>query len=343
MFALPKEEDHFVPVKEAKNYNGIDLMKFLCAIMVFMIHITPFQGEVSEIAKCLNYGLQRIVCRVAVPFYFVSSGFFLFQKMPLYKPDPEIIKTYCFKLLRLLGTWHVLLVVGGTGHLWYLGATVVAVVLLSLCLHFRIKFGYICTIACVLYGIGLLGDAYYGIAAPLENIPFFNLLFKAYAFVFSITRNGVFMGFIFVLMGAAFANCRITLKPRTALTGFAVSMLCLVAEGYLLKHHDIPDDYNMYIFLLPAAFFLFSFASSVQLKDGAVYKHLRNMGVVIYFTHKLVDAFTSLAVRIVEKYCGIGLVPYQFALVLIFTLLLAVFTDWLSHKANFKWINWFLS
>lgn len=343
MRLLSRNESQPVPTDVVKRYNGIDLLKFICAILVFTIHIPPFQGEVSGFAKYVNFGLQHIVCRVSVPFYFVSSGFFLFKKMPLYELDKDIIKAYCFKLLRLLGTWHVLLFVGGTGHLWYLGATVIAVVLISLCLHFRIRLGYIYAIACVLYVIGLLGDSYYGIIAPLENITIFKLISEGYRFAFSTTRNGVFMGFIFVLMGAAFSNSRIILKARTALIGFVISMLCLFAEAFLLVYNHIPIEHNMYIFLIPATFFLFSFAASIELKDCSVYKHLRNIGMVIYFSHILVNKFTSLAVSAVDKYFNIDLVCYQFILSLSFTLLIALFLEWLSQKERFKWIYLVLS
>lgn len=343
MFAHPKEQDQFAPIKESKNYNCIDLVKFLCAIMVFIIHIPPFQGEVLGSAKYVNFGLQQFVCRVAVPFYFVSSGFFLFKKMSLYKLDKEIIISYCFKILRLLGTWHVFLFIGGTYHLWYLGATVIAIILLSLCFHFHIRLGYIYAIACVLYVIGLLGDSYYGMIASLENILIFNLVFKGYTLAFSTTRNGVFMGFIFVLMGATFSNCSIRIKPRTALIGLAVSVLCLFSEVFLLKYNDIPIDYNMYVFLLPTTFFLFLFAVTAELKDRPIYKHLRSIGMIVYFSHLLVNKVTSLALSVVEKYCCIAIAQYQFVLSLLFTLLFAIFTDWLSHKNGFKWVNWFIS
>lgn len=343
MSLLSTRENQFAPIHDTKNYNGIDLAKFLCAILVFIVHIPPFQGEVSEFSKYANFGLQHYVCRVAVPFYFVSSGFFLFKKMPLYRLDKEIIKTYCFKILRLLGTWHILLFASGKGHLWYLGATIVAVVLLSLCFHFRMKFVYIYVLAFALYLIGLFGDSYYGIIAPLRNIAIVDLLFKGYTFLFSTTRNGVFMGFIFVLIGATFSNCKIMLRPRTSLIGFIVSMLCLFAEVFLLKYNDIPAEYNMYVFLIPATVFLFCFAATIELKDRRIYKHLRNIGIVIYFSHILVHQLVSLAVSLVDKYWNIGLARYQFVLSLSCTVLIAVFTDWLSNKKRFEWVNWLLA
>ena len=227
--------------------------------------------------------------------------------------------------------------------MWYLGATVIAIILLSLCFHFHIRLGYIYTIACVLYVIGLLGDSYYGIIAPLENIRIFNLVFKGYTLAFSTTRNGVFMGFIFVLMGAAFSNCGIKLKPRTALIGFAVSVLCLFFEVFLLNYNDIPIEYNMYVFLVPTTFFLFSFAVTAEVKDRPIYKRLRNIGMIVYFSHLFVNRATELALSVVGRYCCIEIAQHQFVLSLLFTLLFAIFTEWLSHKNGFKWVNWFIS
>ena len=61
------------------NFNGIDVMKFLCAIFVCTIHIEPFGRNIFGVD--LNFWLMNYVCRVAVPFYFVSAGFFLFRKI----------------------------------------------------------------------------------------------------------------------------------------------------------------------------------------------------------------------------------------------------------------------
>lgn len=77
---LSTKENHFVPIDATKNYNGIDLIKFLCAFLVFIIHVPPFQGELSAFGESANFWLQHFACRLAVPFYFVSSGFFFLRK-----------------------------------------------------------------------------------------------------------------------------------------------------------------------------------------------------------------------------------------------------------------------
>ncbi len=120
-------------------------------------------------------------------------------------------------------------------------------------------------------------------------------------------------------------------------------MLCLFAEVFLLKYYDIPIEYNMYVFLLPATFFLFSFATSLKLKDRPIYIHLRKIGMLIYFIHLLVKELVLLGIKIIDKYFEIELISYTFILSLIFTLMIAIFVDWLSYKDKFKWINWLIS
>jgi serine/alanine racemase len=326
-----------------QNLNGIDLVKFLCAFLVFMIHIPPLPEDSTGFARIVYLGLRHGVCRIAVPFYFVCSGYFLFRKMPVDALDTDAIKGYCFKILRLVGTWHVLLFWGSTGHLWYLGATVIAVILLSLCFRFHIKNGLICLLACVLYAIGLLGDSYRTFLAPLENISVIKYLFMSYDFAFRTTRNGVFMGFIFVFLGASLAHHGKILQPRPAAIGLTVSLICLLAEAYLLAFRYGLEGADMYISLVPAVYFLFSLAYSVPLKDRPIYRSLRTICMLIYFLHLLVAGFVSLALSVVEKYMHIAVLDYYFILVLTATLFLATCIQWLSRKEKFKWINWLLS
>ena len=329
-------------VNRQKNLSGIDLMKFLCAVLVFMIHIPPCQGDLTMLEKTVNFGLQHCICRVAVPFYFACSGFFLFRKMPADRLDTDIIKEYCYKILRLLGIWSVLLFTGGTKHLWYMGATVIAILLVCLCCRLRINRKLVWAVAIFLYIVGLLGDSYYGLIAPLKSSTIINYIFKGYALFFNTTRNGVFMGFIFVLMGASFSRREMVLKPLLSLAGFLVSMAALAAEAYLLETHKIPLEYNMYVFLLPAVYFLFSLAYAIALKERPIYRRLRSIGMLVYFSHLFVNTFVSLFIRMLAKYWHVSIGEYQFVISLSITLCLAICVEWLSRKDKFKWINWAL-
>lgn len=328
------------PAGTRQNLNGIDLVKFLCAFLVFMIHIPPLPQDSTGLTHLVYLGLRHGICRLAVPFYFVCSGYFLFRKMSADAPDAERIRNYCFKLLRLAGTWHILLFWGGTGHLLYLGATVIAVILVSLCCRFRIRTGFIWLLACALYAVGLLGDSYRTLLVPLESISVFKYLFKAYDFAFRTTRNGVFMGFIFVFLGAFLAHRGKMLQPRHAAIGFALSLVCLLGEAYLLAFQADLDGADMYISLVPAAYFLFCLACSMPLKNRSIYLHLRNIGMLVYFLHLLVAETVDLTFSVTVKYLHVDMQSHHFIVTLVGTLILAACVNWLSRKEKFRWINW---
>lgn len=321
------------------NFNGIDLVKFLCTFLICIIHTTPFSFEYFKYADICNFFLQKGVCRIAVPFYFVASGFFLFRKIDLNNFDVDRIKNYCFKLIRLWGMWMLLLVLGGTYHLWYLSATAVAVMILSVLLYHRVKFRYITIIAVLLYIVGLLGDSYYGIIEPLKGMNFLGSIITEYETVFSSTRNGPFMGFIFVFMGAVFAYKKININVKVAFLGFVISMGLLVIESFMLNINGFSKAFNMYISLLPATFFLFHIATNINLKDSKVYGKMRVIGVLIYYLHLLAKYFTRKIFVLINEYTGVDLTAFLCVASILLAILMAVLIEALSHKEKFKWLH----
>ena len=76
---------------ENKNYNAIDLTKFIMAIFVVIIHTNPLLSFTNG-----NTFWDLLIDRLtdlAVPFFFMASAFFLFKKMWL-----------CYQLLKK-GLW----------------------------------------------------------------------------------------------------------------------------------------------------------------------------------------------------------------------------------------------
>lgn len=322
-----------------RNYNGIDLIKFLCSFLVFCIHVPFFQEESTHLQEVTNFLLRHTVARLAVPFFFVCSGYFLFRKMPLHDLDVGIIKSYCCKIFRLYAIWSILLISGGTFHLWYLRATVVAVIFLSLLLHRRISLRGLFCLALALYGFGLLGDAYSFLAAPLAAHRLFGLPFRVYGIFYTNTQNGLFMGFIFVLMGAAFAHTKVSLSPGKSLLGLVFSVFLLLIEVFFLRNRDVPPG-NLYISLLPAVYFLFSFGIQWKLPDSPIYPRLRAVGLWLYFIHLFVDGILKLAANVFNKYLELQILPYHFLLCLTAAVFLSFGIEALSRQDRFKWLNW---
>lgn len=58
-----------------------------------------------------------------------------------------------------------------------------------------------------------------------------------------------------------------------------------------------------------------------------------------YFSHMLVYRLVALTISVIDKYAGVEILPYQFAVSLFVTLLIAVCIEWLSNKDKFKWLN----
>lgn len=92
--------------KEAKNaqFACIDLMKFICAILVVTIHTSPFKN----VSPLLDYGLTQYIARLAVPFFFVASGYFLFRKTDYDNFDVNVPLTYAKRIFRLYLLWNAI-------------------------------------------------------------------------------------------------------------------------------------------------------------------------------------------------------------------------------------------
>lgn len=65
-------------VENKKNYNGIDLIKFICAYLICSIHTLSVDG--TSFSDNLGFYFKNGICRIAVPFYFATTAFLLFRK-----------------------------------------------------------------------------------------------------------------------------------------------------------------------------------------------------------------------------------------------------------------------
>lgn len=292
------------------EYNAIDIAKFVCALFVISIHFNPFAGgSAGSLFQYINFGIANYLAHLAVPFFFVCSGFFLFQKISLQSFSWVPIRKYVIRIFTLYVIWsviylpfsfytnkgylHAILVyirnfifVGSYNHLWYLNALIFSTLLVSLLLYQKISFKLLFTLSFAFYFVGLFAQSWFGFILPLRSIcPLlwkFLLLSKKIIFT---TRNGLFEGFIFISMGAYFAQSKKTFKKYQSLCGLLLSTLLLLLEIWILTRFKIARSYDMFLFLLPSAFFLFSLLSQIHLPDHPIFKELRLLSALIYYTH----------------------------------------------------------
>ena len=328
-----------------REFPAVDIAKFICALLVITIHVKPF-NDFSHIpfAAVLNYGIAQYLARIAVPFYFAAAGFFLFGKVDTAHWDSSVFKSYIFKNLRLLGLWCCLLSFVWIGHLWYMRSLVVGVLILTVLLNHKLPLKKVVILALILYVVGLIGDTYLGMLAPLRKYKLVVYVIKAFDKIGG-TRNGIFMGFPLLLLGGLIRKHPIGIKPRTAFLGFVASMVALFLEALALKLIEWPGDYNMYIFLIPAELFLLSFVTTIKIKERPIYKKMRVAGVIIYFLHPAVDYFLSLVFRFVKYVSGIDLANSLIYCIgtIIVSSLLGFALERLSHTRKFHFVRYLYS
>ena len=316
--------------RKTEKINGIDLVKFLCSVLVIAVHIYPFRDFPPALGTPLNFFLQNYLSRLAVPFFFACTGFFLFGKAGLAPSQGKPVLRTCLELLRMGLLWR-LLYPEHFQHLWYLTAAAAAICLLYLVGRLGFKIPHLCLLAICLYLIGLSGDAYRGFTSPLEETALLGPLIRSYQETFRYTRNGLFMGFPFVLMGAILAHHPLKLTRKDTHLCFLASMLLLFSEAVLLYHFRSPSDCNMYLLLPPAVLFLFCLAREMDLPDRLLWPRLRKLGVLVYYLH--------IPVFFLLQPIHPGLNPWLFPLTVLGTLVLGSLILLLSRFRGLRWLR----
>lgn len=287
-----------------KQYNGLDILKVSMAVLVASRHMVQMFFLPDSRWQML---MVSWLSNLAVPLFFTAAGFFLFGKISDGRTGQEdgqrIVFRYCRRILYLyllwtalylpvwLDGWHtygetagkrlltftqLFLFSSPIPQLWYLPALAVACLLIWLLLSRGVKTGPLLCITGILFIAGCIGDNWYFNQQLPSGIRHLLFLYCRY---FLTMRNGIFYGAFFVCLGLWFSRTRRRLPLLPAALGAVLSVY--------LMYREVIHCYNtnMVFFSAPAAFFLFSAASSLRLKDRKLYPRLRGMSEWIYLFH----------------------------------------------------------
>ena len=275
------------------------------AIFVVAIHTEPE-------TICNNEYIIRLLrsCyNLAVPFFFMASGFFLFRKttFPIREniDNSNRVKSYLKKILRLYIIWTIiylpltvygfikdgeplhrailifvrnLILVGENYYswpLWYLLGLFVSVALIYISDKFRLTLKTIIVIAIITSLVGSLSSYW-------EN----SFWGHTYMSIFKTTRNGLFVGFACTTLGAYSSSISTKqIHPYHLILLFTISIVL----SYLVQN---------FMFSLVSTYFLFRYLTSVQFYriSYSTSLFLRDESTIIYFLHMLVVAFLRICV-----------------------------------------------
>ena len=332
-----------------KNYSLIDIVKLFFAIGIVCIHSEVFENTSS----LLLWVLQHAVFKIAVPFFFVASGFFLEKKL-LGKVGKELIKKYFKRLLIPFGFWlivnyyftmtswncHGILDIVLTtirnllfypwGAMWYVLALMVAI-LIILPFYRRGKTKKIMIIGALLYLFALLCNNYYFV---LEDTPI-SWFINKYLNIAISPRNGLFEGLYFVSCGMYISELlrkkQINYQKNNII--FGISYILFIAEIMLIYGLPYRDDHSLFIMLytLIPSMFIFFLQFNVNFKSTL----LRNYSTGIYFSHRFILNIVNLLIPMLSLSIN-KLELFGIVMAIDFIILMVL------YKINNKFINYLI-
>ncbi|NQF15853.1 serine racemase VanT catalytic subunit [Brevibacillus sp. HB1.3] len=304
-------------VGSEKQYGGLDRFRIMAAILVIAIHTSPL----LSISEWADFTLTRIIARVAVPFFFMCTGFFFMQKLGTDRNrNAFMLKPFLWKVGRLyllsillylpvnvyagyftdgftvFSAVKDLLFNGTLYHLWYFPGIMLGVCI-STFLYTRLSIWNTFWVTLLLYGIGLLGDSYFGL---VQMSPYVDSIYQSMFILFDYTRNGIFFAPVFIVMGGMIANTahnrrRKKNKVATYAIGFVLFGSMLVMEGLLLHAYQLQRHDSMYIFLIPCMYFLFQLLLFWKGKNRPT---LRKLSLYVYVIHPLCIVLSRGAAKV---------------------------------------------
>lgn len=291
-------------MNEAKRYNSIDNFRILSSLMVIAIHSFPF----SSYDKIFDNIITLTIFRIAVPFFFIVSGYFLMGPYALKqnyitehninKNISSLLSLYLISMIiylplsilnntinmdiSFLNLLKMIIFDGTFYHLWYFPAIILGLILVKYMIkHLNIKIVFFISI--ILYIIGLFGDSYYGFIDNAILNSSYNIIFKFSSF----TRNGLFFTPIFLILGASIFKYGDRMKNNIFnYIGFIISIGLLTFEGYYINTYSIPKHNSMYIALLPTMYFLFNILLNSDSKYNI--KNANKISLIIYVIHPII-------------------------------------------------------
>lgn len=265
-------------------YPNLDILKYICAILIVILHLRPFLGYSSK----LDLAFNNILTRICVPVFFLITGYFVSRKEEV---NPAYVQSYIHKNLHLYARWSLiyipvsiyyvvinqqalnvyipnlsvplyvlvpLLILGlplvlffytGTYyHLWYFPAVIFSLMVVSKWKK-RWSLNWLLVISFVLLLFGAT-ETYFGVL-PLTM----QKIISYYYAIFFTTRNFLFFGLFYVVLGYHLGS-RKQVYSRYCVAKLVVSVLLLIFESLLLQGTDRLNS-NILLSCVPLTYYLF--------------------------------------------------------------------------------------
>jgi peptidoglycan/LPS O-acetylase OafA/YrhL len=316
--------------------NNLDILKIVLAFLVVALHIFPV-AKMEGIAGLISYEIASGITRIAVPTFFLISGYFLRNKLE----DKAYLWKYAKRILLLYVVWQliylpdlirfynlkrfssfdaVLKLVYGYWHLWYLLASVLAVGLLYVSRNLSLRVKSIVIVLLLLIGYG------YQIAYQSNFVHDLNGQFLYE--IIGTTRNFLFFAFPMMLLGTLYENWKDSIAKIKHF--YFPLWLVLLVEVYF--YYQFKVKAMDFLLVLPLLSML-TFSIVNEAKSVSERKINATFSLGIYLVH-------PYAIRLVYEFLPqktFGFVVFKYFLICF----LAIGFWWIVDKINKKFQYFF--
>jgi surface polysaccharide O-acyltransferase-like enzyme len=347
------------PSVRTADYRLVDLIKFIMAILVIVIHRSPFASESN-----LSFFVMNVLVRVAVPFFFAASGFLFREKLNRSENKQKAFLSYLKRLSMLYFIWSAIyfpasfyrnffngsrdiLTFGinyaknfliGSGsflHLWYLPSLILSVSLVYL-LSRRLSANMVFFIAVIIYAVGLLCTNYsflfgdFGVSALATSFG------KNYTIIFDTLMGG----FAFTSAGFLVSEKKERINKSILIPAVFITFSLMTAEAFTVSRFALNYVCTGSIFLIPVTCFLISAAVSFNLRENRICRFFRSANTLIYFGHLIIfqELFYSICFILGIEALGYNRVFYLLATVA-YSLVLSALIIVLEQKRVFSFLR----
>lgn len=284
----------------------IDIAKYIAAIFVIAIHTRPFKNISSEI----DFFFVDIICRFAVPFFAVCTGFYVSSigeknsisltiKRSLYKMTKLYIFWSLIYLIYLTFSWiksgsnitwlyykgwlQGTIISFSFYHLWYLISMCYGLCFFILIKRF-VKEKLFIPIIIILWLLQIFGYAY---DSYFHLLP---IIVKDYMNLFSSILNGLTLMLPLLLTGNIIKKYGLCLSNTQIKIGLLISVLGLIIEVYFLRWIGV-ERWSFVLLTLPCASFVFTALYKMGQKLNADWhfsKYLASISLIVYCIHPII-------------------------------------------------------
>lgn len=276
--------------------TSVDFFKYIASLLVVASHTALFR----DINDSLYFVTVQVICRLAVPFFAICTGYFMTYKFVM--NGGMCFKRQGLKLVILYLIWSVFylfysipswietgwfskgafidfaigaVLSGSHYHLWYLLSLIYAIPLFYLCLRYIKDSRFLLIISIILYTVKVF---IYGYRNYLPNRIQEILVLSD---TFGSFTNALFLILPLLLLGSIIYHRKPKRKSQTNIIGFICSLLCLTIEATMLNKTG-QKNVSFIIFTYVTSYFLFLVILDMKIRINI---KLGEVSLIVYCIH----------------------------------------------------------